>query len=288
MRAVLLSALLAAGGENAPPAYQSAQEFTDAVRAATARYHDRSTAIAEGYRLIGRDFPGMGEHWINIALVFDGRHEPTRPEFLSYVTVAGVPKLVGVAYAVPLMPGESPPSWPWADVSWHDHARTVDEETLLPHHREAGLHGHAAVHHSGGQAVAEEPRLAMAHAWVWLRNADGDFVSDNWALPYFRLGLSPAEGAPVASARALALLTGAAEYITEVVAAGGGSPSERRALQRAFARAQRLVRTVLDRRSGRQLGPQDLADLADIWKELWKTLDRRLAAPARARVEPLR
>lgn len=245
-------------------------------------------AIAEGYRQIGRDFPGMGEHWIKIGLVFDGRHEPTSPEFLSYVTVAGEPKLVGVAYAVPLLPGESPPAWPWAEVTWHDHARTVDEETLLPHGGKPAHHEHARAHHAAGDAPAEEPRLAMAHAWVWLRNPEGDFVSDNWALPYFRLGLTPADGAPVACARALTLLTGGAEYMTEVVAAAGGSPSEQNVLERALNRAQRAVRAILGRRSGLSLGEAELRELANTWARLWNDLDRTLGASSQARLAALR
>jgi len=284
---ILLGALAAAAAD--PRTYRSAQEFADAVRAATARYQDRTAAIAEGYRLIGRDFPGMGEHWINIGLVFDGRHEPTRPEFLSYVTVAGVPRLVGVAYAVPLLPGESPPAWPWADVTWHDHARSVEEETLLPHGASSG-HGMHPVGHGGGHDTpVGEPRLAMAHAWVWLPNPAGAFEADNWALPYFRLGLAPPEGAPVACAKALSLLSGGAEYLGDVIrAADHGSRSEQEVRRRALARARRSVLTILAQRPGAPLDAFQLAGLADAWKGLWRELERTLAVPARARVEPLR
>jgi hypothetical protein len=289
MTALLLIAAVEAGTANLATDYRSAREFADAVRAATARYHDRSVAITEGYRQIGRDFPGMGEHWINIGLVFDGRHEPTRPEFLSYVTVAGVPALVGVAYAVALLPGESPPEWPWADVAWHDHVRSVDEETLIPHGHEARHGGHAAGHGTGGGASADEPRLAMAHAWVWLPNPDGDFASDNWALPYFRLGLTAPEQARPDSARALTLLTGGDEYVTDVVAPVG-SRAEKAALQRAVERARRSVTAVLapHRDRGPRLDERQLRALARTWARLWKDLDRALASPSRARLEPLR
>ena len=287
MMALDLLLLMVAIATPAQP-YESADEFTAAVRAATARYHDRAVAVAEGYRLIGRDFPGMGEHWINIGLIFDGRLEPTRPEFLSYVTVAGVPRLVGVAYAVPLLPGESPPAWPWADVTWHDHARTVDEETLLPH-ADSAHDGHGPSHPSSARTAVDEPRLAMAHAWVWLRNPQGDFASDNWALPYFRLGLTTPEGAPVASARALSLLTGGADYISEVARAGGhASPAREAAFHRSVIRAQRSVVKILDRCQGSSLAPAQLVRLAQVWCRLWKELDRALTPSTRTRMRPLR
>jgi hypothetical protein len=263
--------------------YRSAGEFAEAVRAATAQYHDRSVAIADGYRLIGRDFPGMGEHWINIGLVFDGRHEPTRPEFLSYVTVQGEPRLVGVAYAVPLLPGESPPRWPWGEVSWHDHSRSVDEETVLPHRMDGGHHAHAG--HAGDPAGAE-PRLAMAHAWVWLPNPDGDFVSDNWALPYVRLGLTPPTGASDASARALALVSGGAEYAMDVLS--NAPPSEQKRLRRAIESARRSVETVLRRRQGTELAQPQVRALEAVWERLWKDIDRRLGPSARERLAFLR
>jgi hypothetical protein len=44
-------------------------EFIDCAREATRKYADRSLAIRDGYRRIGRDFPAIGEHWINVGLV---------------------------------------------------------------------------------------------------------------------------------------------------------------------------------------------------------------------------
>ena len=43
---------------------------------------DRAVAIADGYRQIGSDFPSMGEHWINIGLLFDGSSILRIPRFL--------------------------------------------------------------------------------------------------------------------------------------------------------------------------------------------------------------
>ena len=54
-------------------------------------HSDQRVAVLDGYRRIGRDFPGMGEHRIRIGLIFDGRFDPSRPEVLNYVDVDGTP-----------------------------------------------------------------------------------------------------------------------------------------------------------------------------------------------------
>jgi hypothetical protein len=83
-------------------------------------------------------------------------------------------------------------------------------------------------------------------------------------------------------------LTGGADYLADVIrAAGHGSRSQPRA-QRALARAQRSVLTILARRSGAQLDAFQLSGLAAAWAGLWKELDRTLPAPARTHLEPLR
>ena len=272
---VALAALLAASSPEAPA---SAEDFVRAVREATARYHDRDVAVADGYRLIGGDFPAMGEHWIQIGLLFGGRRDLARPEFLTYVTVEGRPRLTGVAYAAALLPGESPPDGPWASLMWHDHVGTLDAETLIPHGEHIG--------HGGGEGA--RPRLAMAHVWVWLPNPAGDFAGDNWAIPYFRLGLDTPVDAPLACAKALALVSGGASHLAAVVeAAGARAPSERRAVAKALARSQRSVRDVLQGARGR-LEPSQLARLSAVWDQLWNDLDRVLPAPTRARLRAAR
>lgn len=277
---VALAALLAAAPEP-PTGPASAAEFVAAVREATARYQDREVAIADGYRLIGGDFPAMGEHWIHIGLLFGRHHDPMRPEFLTYVTVAGTPRLTGVAYAVPLLPGEPPPDGPFAGVRWHDHASTIDAETLIAHGEHSG--------HDGRDGDAEAlPRLAMAHAWVWLANPDGNFAADNWAIPYFRLGLETPAEAPVTCAKALALVSGGAAHLAAVVeAAGAHAPSEQRALQKALARAQRSARDAVEGAHGR-LDAAQLALLDAAWARLWKDLDRALPPSTRSRLQAAR
>jgi hypothetical protein len=178
---VLLMTALEAGqlpACDAPDVLQSPTSFIECARAATARFQDREAAIREGYRKIGRDFPAMGEHWIRVALLFDGRFDATRPEVLNYIVVDGKPKLLGVGYALPLLAGERPPEGPAGVHAWHDHSRTIEEETVVPHHHTHGSAGNGA-------------RIAMMHAWIWSANPEGAFAADNWALPFIRLGLNP-------------------------------------------------------------------------------------------------
>jgi hypothetical protein len=247
----------------------SEADFIEAARAATAKYQDRSVAIADGYRQIGSDFPAMGEHWINIGLLFDRKVDPARPEVLTYVVISGKPQLLGVAYVLPLLPGESAPDWPVSKENWHDHFRTLEDETLLPQHHAAG--------HAG-----DGPRLTMLHAWIWLANPAGMFAADNWALPYFRLGIKPAQDAPDTAARALSLVSGGAEYFSaSVKAAVPLSSTERKKVDAAFARSLVAVEALLRGPFIAALTPSDLESLSAVWTRLWKELDSSVSGKAR-------
>ena len=266
----LSSALTAADHGGSAPGDPSA--FAERAREATARYRDRAAAIADGYRLIGDDFPGMGEHWIHIGLVFDGAYDPARPEILTYVTLAGTPRLLGIASALPLLDGEVPPEEPAGRAAWHAHAGSVDDETLAPHH-----------HHSGH--ADHGPRLAMVHAWVWLDNPDGLFAADNWAIPFLRLGLeAPRQAAPEAG-KALSLLTGGDAYVARVVrAAAAPGTLDEAALRAAVGAASTSAAAVVGRRSSSRLGPEALTALTAAWQAMWKDIEAMLPAEAAARL----
>ena len=234
-------------------AEDTAAAFLERARSATAKYQDQSIAILEGYRRIGRDFPTMGEHWIRLDLLFDGRVDAEHPEVLTYISVDGKAKLTGIAYALPLLPGESPPDLPASRHAWHDHFRTIEDETVLP------------VHHLSGES-SSGPRIAMLHAWLSLPNPDGVFAADNWAIPYARLGLPPPEHVSRSAAAALSLLTGGVEHFTATVD-GIASPAERqRALvNAAFATARSAVE--------RDIQENGAAGLSDIWSHLRQSLE---------------
>lgn len=247
-------------------------EFASVVRAATERYLDREAASADGYRLIGDDFPGMGEHWIQTDLVFDGVYDPTRPEMLTYVTIDGIPRLLGIAYALPLLEGEQPPDEPAGRDAWHAHTGSLDDETLAPHH-------HSSAHADHGA------RLAMVHAWVWLENPEGMFAADNWSIPFLRLGLDPPREASASSGKALSLLTGGGEYVARVVRAAAPAASpDPEALQAAIAAAQREAKQVVDERSGARLPPGGLERLASVWSRMWERIEAMLPADAVSRL----
>jgi len=267
--AVVALVAAAAGPETPDPSIA----FTERIRAATQRYHERSEAITDGYRLIGRDFPAMGEHWVNIGLLFDGEYDPDHPEFLSYVVVDGAPRLLGVAYGLPLLHGEVPPALPGAGAIWHDHAGSLEEETLLPHHHGAGN--------------TPGPRLAMVHAWVWLANPEGLYAADNWAIPFLRLGLTPSPQAPVAAGKTLSLLMGGDAYLIDaVVAAAAPSAAARLQLEAAVARVKRAAADLAAEDRGR-LTPAQEVQLAESWLGMWREFDAALSPTGRERVAHL-
>jgi hypothetical protein len=258
-----------------PQAAGSEAAFIESARVATAKYQDRSVAIAEGYRQIGSDFPSMGEHWISIGLLFDGKIDPAHPEVLTYAVISGKPQLLGVAYMLPLLQGESPPDWPVSKEKWHDHFRTLEDETELPQHHEAGQAGDA-------------PRMTMLHAWIWLANPNGMFAADNWAIPFLRLGIKPAQDTPDTAAKALALVCGGVEYFSASVhAAASLTPTERKKVDAAFARSRVAVEALLRGPSIATLTPSELENLSAVWTRLWKEIDSSVSPNTRPSLQRL-
>lgn len=247
--------------------------FIEAAREATKKYQDRAVAIAEGYRQIGEDFPGMGEHWICIGRLFDGKFDPAKPEILSYVVVSGKPRLLGVAYLLPLLPGESPPDWPVGKEMWHDHFRTLQDETELPQHHSTG---------HGGDA----PRMAMLHAWIWLPNPAGVFAADNWAIPFFRLGVERPSDATETAAKALALASGGVKYFADsVYAAVPLTRSERKKIDAVFDQSRIAVESLLHGRRVTAPTPSELENLSEVWTKLWEKIDLSVNAKLRRSIQ---
>lgn len=279
---VILAALALSQAEGAAsnasaecgPGMKSAVVFIECARAATRKYHDQAAASLDGYRPVGRDFPAMGEHWIRIGLVFDGQFDADRPEVLTYLTVGGTPQLLGVAYALPLLPGEPVPDWPAGKAAWHDHVRTIEDETVQPHH------------HSSDSA-RNGARLAMLHAWIWSSNPEGTFAADNWAIPYLRAGIAPPESADSAAAKALALATGGAEYFSLSIEAALPGTTGRPAIQAAFARARADVEAVLGERTTARATDSEVSRLRHVWSVLWTTIDASVGADTRRQLQHL-
>jgi hypothetical protein len=253
-------------------AAMSPDQFIACGRAGTERYRDHAAAVLDGYRAIGRDFPGMGEHWIRVSLVFDGAFDPARPEILNYIAVNGTRRLLGVAYAVPLLQGETPPRSPAGPEAWHDHSRTIEDETVLPHHHARG-------------STATLARLSMLHAWLWSPNPDGMFAADNWAIPFLRLNLAPGAEVRTAAAKALALATGGRDYFEMAIdAAARLSPRESHRVRAAMAQAEAAVRQLIPLEKGTTLDEMEHAELTTIWRQLWEEIDAAISDTGREKL----
>ena len=230
--------------------------FAARVRASTARYQDQREAIKDGYRRIGPDFPSMGEHWLNRAIVMRGGVDPLRPPILEYIKVAGQPVLAGVAYAQ-LAYGEAPRSViPAPSSAWHYHAGSVDEESFI------------ASHAAGGGGAADEsrgPRIAVLHAWLWAENPAGLFATDNWMLPWLRLEADPPDRSPRPDSLTMmaALAAGGEHYFTTLLRLQHGLGAE------ATERVAVLLRNHAERLRG---SGRTARALAAAWPELRQEL----------------
>lgn len=260
------------------PAHAPDAEFIARARAATQRYFEPGAAAADGYRAVGPDFPAMGAHWVHPGLVIAGVFDAEQPQILSYASVAGAVRLVGVAYAIPLAEGESPPAFP-NEHAWHVHSGTIEEESLLRTH--------------AGHGEADGFRLAVLHAWIWLENPAGTFATDNWALSYARLGLAPPRDAPLDAARSLSLASGGdAFYLAVLWALVRPDPAQEAAITATIARCRERVLDqlrALEAHDGpNELGAVETAMLATLWAEMWDELERRLGAQLAERVRAAR
>lgn len=278
MRTLLLCTALAsavAGRGSAAQAADSsadrAAQFVARARQATERYKDISVAIADNYVKVGPDFPAMGEHWVNGELIMKSAMDP-RPAILTYVTIDGKPTLLGAVYALVLHRGEQPPPIP-ASAQWHDHVGTIDEESLL--------FGHD---HMGGD---DDVRLAVMHAWIWAPNPAGMFATDNWALPFVRLGVVPPEHLSWQTSRAAALLAGAATYYARLFAAAGElddreSPAVSDVVERHRAVAQRWWGS---RAPSSTVSAADAAQLHTMWVQLADDVRKAVRPASVARLQ---
>lgn len=226
-------------------------DFVAAARTGSAAYRDVEVARAAGYRPVGPDFPGMGRHWVHPALILRDTLDPAAPPILEYAEIAGRPTLVGVAYAKLARDDTPPAGLPVPPAAWHFHQGTVEEESFLRSHA-GGAH----------LVPGRGPRIAVLHAWIWLENPDGLLATDNWALPYARLGYRMPPGASQDAARTLALAAGeGGRHYVEALLQALGRPNavEEQALGLLVERHQAAARALL---------PGDTKTLAHCWTEL--------------------
>lgn len=139
----------------------SAADPVAGVRRATARYHQVSVALADGYLATDQcvELPGvggMGMHYVSPARLSDGVLDATRPEVLLYApNGAGEPQLVAVEYFQPD-----------ADQNL---GTDGDRPSLLGHAFDGPMPGHSP----------DMPIHYDLHVWVWAHNPAGMFESWN-------------------------------------------------------------------------------------------------------------
>lgn len=260
--AVLLTvvAVRLAGGQ----ADNATARMLSAAREGTTRYRSLDSAIADGFKRVGAEFPAMGEHWVNLPRVLENRFDPARPSVLTYITEGGRRRLAGVAYTALLAEGEQPPSSAAPQTNWHEHNGSVAEESLPLHHA-AGM---------ATDASAGAPRLSILHAWVWLPNPAGAFVTDNWTLPLARLGIDASHRTLSPDAiRGVSLANDDASYYEQTIETSlAPSDTELKLIQRIVSRHRAEART--EARKDPTL--RDPTRIAAAWTSLWNDLEKSM------------
>jgi hypothetical protein len=261
-----MTMLSAPGAAQSSGGVTSVDSLVRVVRLATERYRDPAMARRDGYRPIGPDAPGMGQHWVNSRRALSSTVDPAHPAILSYVEIDSVPTLVGAAMLMALGPSDTPPSWP-GGVRWHDHSGDLEEEGL-------GL--------SPMSGAANSTRMAMLHVWTWQANPDGALATDNWSLPFVRAGYEPPPVAEPEAARALSLLSNGVTFyaaLLERVARPDSALRETIAATLALARHDVATLCRSERAASRPDAPL-IAALRDRWRGLVASLDSVLPSAA--------
>jgi hypothetical protein len=262
--ALLLSAPALLGAQNARSALDS---LGDATSIALTRYADRSAASAAGYRRIGPDFPGMGEHWLNPRVLLSGSLDPSQPTILIYADVAGAPRLLGAGF-VTTTRGEARaagvPGWPDA---WHEHSGLLSDESGV----------------SPGSRAPTTTRVWVLHVWSGLENPGGRYAPDNWALPFVRAGLGSPERADADAGRSVALASTGGDYLRDLLTdAGVRDSTNAPRIDAAIAAARLRSESVVARartRPGAVASVDDVVALRAEWTSLEHSL-RTIAGPA--------
>jgi hypothetical protein len=126
--------------------------------------------------------------------------------------------------------------------------------------------------------------LFVLHAWVWTPNPDGVFVTDNWTLPYARLGVAPPATRARNAACTLALADDRDGYHRATLdAALALSSAEDSLAARVLARHQgRAAHAARQIRAAGRLTTPAVARLAAGCDALWSDLEGALPQRAAA------
>ena len=243
-----------------------------ATASSTVRYADRRVAAADGYRRLGADFPGMGEHWLHPGALLSGKLDATRPTILIYATIGGEPALLGVG-SVTTTQGDgasnAAPGWPQA---WHEHSGLVSDESGV----------------SPGTSAPSDKHVWVLHVWTRLANPDGVYTPDNWALPFVRAQLVAPERADADAARALSLLSGGDDYLRGLLTdARMRTPANEAAVDAVLAAVRSRVASVVTApRVAPSLSVNELASLRSEWQAMSASLRALLGSSVDALLAP--
>jgi hypothetical protein len=267
----LLLVSIAASAVGAQTAHISPDSaFIVAAKRGAVKYESQSTAIAEGFRPVGVEFPAMGVHWVSLPRVIADTVDPAQPSVLIYVTVNGKPRLAGVAFTDLLAPGERLGRSPGAGY-WHEHNGSVTEESLPLHH---------VMGPSANEDNDHDLRLAILHVWTTMPNPAGAFVTDNWSLPTRRLDRVVRPLSPDAARAASVAQDETGYYALMLRTSLGLSDEETSIADSLIAQARAGARVRLAKfkaaKSDSSAATSAEATLAESWEDLWRSLDRGL------------
>ena len=143
------------------------------VRMATARYHDVSVALADGYlatpacvQALG--LGAMGYHYVNPSL-FDTNVDKMKPEALLYFATEEGFRLAGVEYVVLALANTAEGPVPWFGSAPPAGGFYTGTPSVLGHSFDGPMPGHEP----------EMPWHYDLHVWVWQANPSGIFALFN-------------------------------------------------------------------------------------------------------------
>jgi hypothetical protein len=238
-------------GDSSDPAIAA---LIERVRATTVHLRDRKAAARAGYRRVGIDFPAMGEHWVNPGLLLRRGLDFDKPSILTYTVIDDRPTLTGVVFTIALDPGESAPAVAGAERPWHEHNESIADESL--------------VRPAVSAPRNDRRRLAVLHLWTEAPNPAGPFATENWALPFARLGLTVPDPLPPGAARALSLAAGGDSYFIELINAASGPDASAAARPIVDQTRAEVLSLVSNATRSKPLSAHALATLGSMWTRM--------------------
>jgi hypothetical protein len=280
LRGERLATLLAVHGQTTLdffPAAAGVQRLEEAAELTARRLATPEAAAAAGYRPLGPDFPGMGQHWVNLRILMSAELSLEEPAVLSYTDVGGKPTLVNVGHTVVLDRGGTPLALSGVSPeAWHTHSGTVEEEMIGEHRSDMG-------HELAGLIAT------MLHVWR-IPNPEGSLAQHNWLLPFRALGLPDPEGVPGEwAAQALWLTTKPGEAYRLRIMRALVDPERLASGEDMLAARAQNARDWLERmRPAQRISAEDLIELEVMWRTFGHELSGLAAdADSRSRLREL-